>query len=132
MNKKILVVIIIVILVSVGGIYLLQQKKNGQNYQPNTNNPQTQSINSLPNDNLSNLDIIIKNFLFSPAELTIKAGDTVVWTNQDSMAHVIAGSGFQSDTLNKGQSFSFTFNNVGTFDYICSIHPSMKGKIIVQ
>lgn len=76
--------------------------------------------------------IDIKNFAFDPNSLTVKAGTTVTWTNQDSAPHKILGSGFESGDLSKGQTFSYTFNDKGKFDYSCSIHPSMKGKVIVE
>ncbi len=76
--------------------------------------------------------VSIKNFAFNPAELAVKSGDTVTWTNDDSAPHQIKSTAFNSDMLSTGQSFSFTFNQAGSYDYICSIHPSMAGKIIVQ
>jgi len=76
--------------------------------------------------------INIQNFAFSPATLTVKKGATVTWTNNDSAPHQIKSATFNSSQLSKGQSFSFTFDAVGTFDYSCSIHPSMLGKIIVE
>lgn len=74
----------------------------------------------------------IQNFAFSPATLTVKKGTTVTWTNNDPAQHQIKSATFNSSQLSKGQTFSFTFNNVGTFDYSCAIHPSMLGKIIVE
>jgi plastocyanin len=74
----------------------------------------------------------IQNFTFSPAALTVAKGTTVTWTNNDPAAHQIKSATFNSTQLNKGQTFSFTFNDAGTFDYSCAIHPSMLGKIIVQ
>lgn len=76
--------------------------------------------------------ISIQNFTFNPSTLTVKKGTKVTWTNNDSAHHQIKSSAFSSDSLSNGQSFSFTFSNVGAFDYICSIHPSMTGKIIVE
>ncbi len=76
--------------------------------------------------------INIHNFAFSPATLTVKKGTTVTWTNNDSAPHQIKSATFNSSQLSKGQSFSFTFDSVVTFDYSCSIHPSMLGKIIVE
>ncbi|MCX6762896.1 MAG: cupredoxin family copper-binding protein [Candidatus Moranbacteria bacterium] len=78
--------------------------------------------------------VTIQNFAFSPASLTIKKGETVTWTNQDSAPHQIASDSgaFQGNAINKGESYSFTFNATGEFDYHCAIHTSMKGKIIVQ
>ena len=79
----------------------------------------------------------IKNFAFEPKAVTIKVGQTVTWTNQDSAAHTVAGdggidSGIDSGDLPKGKSYSKTFDAEGTFDYHCSIHPQMKGQVIVQ
>ncbi|MEI7452532.1 MAG: cupredoxin family copper-binding protein [Candidatus Falkowbacteria bacterium] len=74
----------------------------------------------------------ISNFSFSPASLVIKKGTTVTWTNNDSAPHQIKSDSFSSSVLNNGGTFSFTFNDAGTFSYICSIHTSMKGEIIVQ
>ena len=75
----------------------------------------------------------IKNFAFEPKAVTIKVGQTVTWTNQDSAAHTVAGDGgIDSGDLPKGKSYSKTFDAEGTFDYHCSIHPQMKGQVIVQ
>ncbi|MBI5072001.1 cupredoxin family copper-binding protein [Candidatus Falkowbacteria bacterium] len=74
----------------------------------------------------------IRNFVFDPANLTVNAGTTVKWENYDSVGHKIAGTGFDSNQLNQGDSYSFTFNQAGTYDYHCAIHPSMTGTITVQ
>jgi amicyanin len=123
MNKNILIVIIVILVIVTGAVYFWQQPKSTQNNQ--SNQPISNEANGV-------LNITIQNFSFNPAELSIKKGSTVTWTNQDAMPHKISGSSFQSDALNKGRSFSFTFDTAGTFDYVCSIHPYMKGRIIVQ
>jgi len=125
MNKNILIILIVILIIIAGAIYFQQQPNIVQN---NQNQPPKSEANT----NSEVLNVTIQNFSFNPAEMSIKKGSTVTWTNQDAMPHRISGSGFQSNTLNKGQSFSFTFDTAGTFDYICSIHPSMKGRIIVQ
>ena len=81
--------------------------------------------------------IAIKNFAFSPATLTIKTGTTVTWINGDGAVHqVTSDSGtpvvFTSDTLANGASYHFTFTEPGIYTYHCTIHPSMKGTIIVE
>ncbi|MEN9558765.1 MAG: hypothetical protein RL141_1134 [Candidatus Parcubacteria bacterium] len=68
---------------------------------------------------------------FVPSSFTIKRGTTVTWTNDDSMDHTVKGSGFDSGMLAPGQSYSHTFNTVGSFDYVCSIHPTMQGTVNV-
>ena len=61
----------------------------------------------------------IANFAFSPTPAQISQGDKVVWTNQDNAPHRIIGPGFDSGVIGNGQSYSFTFNTAGTYDYVC-------------
>jgi plastocyanin len=78
--------------------------------------------------------VVLKNFAFDPASITVKAGDTVTWTNQDSATHTVAADNgeFKSGDLGNGATFSFTFAKAGTYPYHCSIHPNMKGTVVVQ
>jgi plastocyanin len=82
----------------------------------------------------------IQNFAFNPASITITKGTTVTWVNEDTTNHQIVndaqgsiaqGALFTSDSLPKGASYSFKFDNPGTYSYHCSIHPSMKATVIV-
>lgn len=87
-----------------------------------------------PEDELS-LNIEISNFAFNPQTLTIKRGDTVSWINMGSATHAITsdlGNELSSGNIENNQIYSHTFNSLGTFSYHCSVHPDMKGKIIVQ
>ena len=80
-------------------------------------------------------DATIQNRAFEPREITVSRGATVTWTNQDSVPHTVTGEGAnapRSDTLQQGARYSFTFTNAGTFNYVCTIHPSMRGTVIVQ
>jgi plastocyanin len=76
--------------------------------------------------------ISIKNFAFSPSELVIKMGTTVKWTNEDSAPHTVKFNDFQSGQLPQGGTYEHQFNTAGTFEYTCGIHPSMKGKVVVE
>jgi plastocyanin len=75
--------------------------------------------------------VSISNFAFVPATVTVPAGSTVTWTNNDATAHDVSGGPLKSPTLNQGRSYSFTFATPGTYDYICSIHPAMHGSVTV-
>lgn len=82
---------------------------------------------------ISQVKISIKDFTFNPAEVTIKVWTTVTWTNEDSAPHTATLDGeFDSKSLSQWQSFSYTFTKTWTFDYICTFHPHMMGKIIVN
>jgi plastocyanin len=75
----------------------------------------------------------IVNFAFTPAALTVKVGTTVVWTNNDAIAHTVnfTTDGINSKVLNKNDEFTHTFSTPGTYAYICSIHPFMHGSVTV-
>jgi plastocyanin len=79
--------------------------------------------------------VTIKNFAFAPANLMVKVGTTVTWTNQDSEAHTVtsqgAGGPLSSAPLNTGQSYSYTFTKPGTYAYLCTIHPFMVATVTV-
>ncbi len=78
--------------------------------------------------------VTIRDFSFNPGTLTVKAGTTVTWTNQDGPTHRIISDDFTtfaSSPLPTGASFTFTFVNPGSYPYHCSIHPSMKGTVVV-
>ncbi|MCU0678895.1 MAG: plastocyanin/azurin family copper-binding protein [Planctomycetes bacterium] len=80
------------------------------------------------------LSVAIMDFAYTPGELTVKVGETVTWTNQDSMAHTVtsdSGIELDSELFGQGESYSHTFAEAGEYAYYCKPHPFMKGKIIV-
>ena len=77
--------------------------------------------------------VSMKSMAFQPKELTISAGDTVTWVNDDPMLHdVDMGALGASPDMRKGETYSMTFDKPGTYDYDCDLHPGMTGKIIVK
>jgi plastocyanin len=78
--------------------------------------------------------IKIDNFAFDPPDLTIAAGTTVTWKNDDGEVHKVQDDHkrFSSSALDTDDSFSHTFATPGVYHYFCSIHPYMVGKIVVQ
>jgi plastocyanin len=78
--------------------------------------------------------VSIVDFAFQPASVTVPVGATVTWTNNGMAPHTSTSSagGWDSGSLTSGQSFSFTFPRAGSFSYICTIHPSMMGTVVVQ
>lgn len=77
-------------------------------------------------------EVTIKGFAFSPSSVDVAVGDTVNFTNQDSVTHTVTGDGWDSGPLATGKSFSKKFDTAGTFNYKCSIHPTMTGVINVK
>lgn len=82
---------------------------------------------------VTNHVVVIKNMRFSPADLTIKAGDTVTWRNEDDTAHSAwdLNDVFDTGLLLPGQSAALTFSAAGTFSYRCRPHRSMRGTITI-
>lgn len=80
----------------------------------------------------SKVAVSISGFAFNPNTITINAGDTVVWTNNDGAVHTVKFSDGESPTIAKGDTYEKTFNTPGEFSYICGIHTSMQGKVIVK
>ena len=76
----------------------------------------------------------IGNFTFNPPQVTVKAGTTVVWTNEDDIPHTVMSTtqAFKSPALDTDQRYSFKFTTPGTYSYFCSLHPHMTATIIVE
>jgi plastocyanin len=79
-------------------------------------------------------EVKIDNFTFAPQSMTVKAGTTITWINEDDIPHTVAATGkaFKSKVLDTDDKFSFTFTTAGTYEYFCSLHPHMTGTIVVQ
>jgi len=80
-------------------------------------------------------EVTMEGIAFKPAQVTISAGDTVTWTNNDSAGHDVTGDDFKSGDaggLGQGDTFEHTFEEAGTFDYVCTVHPGMEGSVKVE
>lgn len=80
--------------------------------------------------------VMMQNYAYSPASLTVHVGDTVTWIQHDTAPHDVvttsAPVAFRSPQLSQGQSWSYTFRTAGTYSYYCSVHPDMRAQITVQ
>ncbi|MBI5392099.1 cupredoxin family copper-binding protein [Candidatus Woesearchaeota archaeon] len=76
--------------------------------------------------------VVIKDFKFNPAAITVKPGTTIVWENQDKASHTVKLPNWESEELFQGSTTKKTLTDPGTYNYVCGIHPSMKGTIIVE
>src|SRR3954471_13816638 len=78
-------------------------------------------------------DVSVDNFSFAPAAASVPLGGSVRWTNRDDVPHVIMSSDkkFKSPVLDTDQQFSFTFDAPGNYEYFCSLHPKMTGRVSV-
>ena len=92
----------------------------------------SQNVKTATMQDIKGNAVIIKDFAFDPAEIKVNAGSSVTWINEDSAPHTIKFDAFESEKLNSGDKYEHTFAAAGEYAYVCSIHPSMKGKVIVQ
>lgn len=78
--------------------------------------------------------VSIIDFGYTPASVTVQAGDTVIWTNTGQAVHTVSADNgsFDSGTLLSGRTFAMMFSTPGTFAYHCNVHPSMHGTVVVQ
>jgi plastocyanin len=94
----------------------------------------TPEVRSAADSTSAPADIRIDNFAFTPPTLIIPTGTTVTWTNADGEAHTVVEKErkFRSAALDTDDRYSHTFTEPGEYEYICSIHPYMAGKILVK
>jgi plastocyanin len=80
------------------------------------------------------IQVSAKNFMFTPATITVKAGATVTWVNLDEEPHTVFSDAglFRSSALDTKERFSFKFEKAGTYHYLCTIHPRMLGTVVVE
>lgn len=140
---KIITTIVIVLLVIWGLYYVVDNKINKPAATYATSSVSTPSATQGTDTRTgaegttstpANTTVEITNFAFSPKSLTVKKGTTVTWVNRDSSPHnvtSVTGNVLKSQTLSTGQSFSYSFNEVGTVQYYCTIHPNMRATVIV-
>jgi len=136
---------IVIAIVAIGGIALgisMMHKDGKKNTQTSStpNSSGSSNMNSMNSASSGSSTAVatdkvsIADFAFSPASITVKKGTTVTWTNNDSTAHTVTGddnTAIDSGTLNKGDTYTFTFNTAGTFAYHCAFHSSMTASVTV-
>ncbi len=135
-----MILAVVCVLVIGGGIYFFSNQDSSSTINKQTSNPAPKPVSTkkvstakaVPSPVIHNVSIV--NFAFSPTSITVRKGETIVWTNKDSTPHTVTGGtngDINSLPLSQNQTYSFAFDKTGTFSYHCKIHPSMKGTITV-
>ena len=76
---------------------------------------------------------MVKSYSFDPKVIEIEAGDTVIWTNEDNFTHTVQVEGQEDHKVEQGESVEITFDEPGTYDYVCTLHSQdMDGTVIVK
>jgi len=153
MNKKIVGMVISVIavaLIAFAVVFALRQNAPESDTSNDGTSDSQYNENTTPSENQgtdtgtgssdaevqsTEAKVEIKDMAFQASTITVKRGTVVVWTNRDDVAHNVvtegSAAGPNSETLTKNQVYSYTFNETGTFNYICSFHSGMKGTVKV-
>jgi amicyanin len=131
-NKIIAIVVIIIAVVAVGGAALLSGNKKNDQASP-ASSSSSASANSTA---VAATKVDIQNYMFSPMSIKVKVGDTVTWTNKDSVHHNVVADTASSDAPNGpliglGETYSFKFTKAGTYTFHCNPHPYMHGSVTV-
>lgn len=143
--KKVLPVIIAALLIGAGIIAFTSMNEDKKSTSTDTTdmtamdmpaNSSQSSNTTTTTESAQTNAVTIKDFAFGPNSITVKKGTTVTWTNQDTVGHDVApvkptDEFKQSEMLGKGETYSVTFNTVGSFAYFCSPHPYMKALVTV-
>lgn len=127
--------VVIVIIIAVVAI-VAERGKSSTSSEATPTPTASVAATASPVSDATSAAVEIKNFAFSPATITVKKGTTVTWTNQDSMNHTVTSDagiigGPNSQQFGQGQTYSFTFSDLGTYSYSCQIHPKMTGTVVV-
>ena len=122
---------IVVTVVVIGGGIIFTRNHIGSSNSPTP----TTSTNASANSSSNSQAVAITDFSFSNKDITVHVGDSVTWTNQDSVNHTVtsdASGPLNSGTLVQGASYSHIFTAAGTYPYRCSFHPDMTGSVTVE
>jgi len=133
MRAKTLIILVSLLIVIIAISGCTQNQQINSNKKESSLVTDTQTINQPQIEGTYNIEI--SNFAFNPSEIKIKRGETVVWINRDSASHTVtsdSGNEINSPQLSNEQVYSHSFSNTGTFNYYCSVHPSMKATVIVE
>jgi plastocyanin len=141
MRKSGLIAIIILAVLIIGGALALNNNSTNNTPPPTSSSTQnksnTSSTASNSNQPSATGKVDIRNMMFTPSQITVAKGGAVTWTNNDSTAHTVVDDlsnvgGPNSGNIEPGATYSFTFDKAGSYQYHCSIHPYMRGTIVVK
>lgn len=139
MKKNVIILIVVALIIVIGGYAFVRYRSMQQANYVTSSAPTDVSASPSPTNNITSTQgpsLTVSNFTFAPATITVSAGDIVTIINNDTVAHTVVsddGTSFSTGNINPGSSATITApTTAGTYTYHCSIHPMMKGTIIVQ
>lgn len=132
MRKSVIVVLVIAVVVLGIGLVVMDASPKSPTSQPAGDDPR----GSTTSTEVSSAGAInIKNNIFSPSQINVAKGGTVVWTNNDTTDHTVTidnGDGPKSEAIKPGATYEYTFTEARSYQYHCTFHTSMRGTIVVK
>lgn len=131
--------LILILIISAGCTQTTEEPVAYETRSPDTEVPPATSEPSSPGSAAEEVmsgevTIEIKDFAFVPAKITVRSGTTVTWINMDGAPHTVSEDNyiFESGTIGKGESYTYTFDSAGMISYYCNFHPYMTGSVAVK
>lgn len=136
-KKKLGFLAVVAVLVIVGGVVFATQGSKSTTKTNSSNSSSSAAPAADTSNAVATMAVTIKDFMFNPGVIKVKVGDTVTWTNSDSVHHNVVADNASADAPNgpllaNGESYSFKFTKAGTYTYHCAPHPYMHGTVIVE
>jgi amicyanin len=143
MKKPVIIIGAVIVVAIIGGAWLFMSKPQSSSETPSSGsstsgNATTPSTSPTETVQSGQVALSMKNTAFSQPSITVKKGTKVTWTNEDTVRHNVVADTSQTgglptdnNLIGKGETYSFTFNTVGTFTYHCTPHPFMTGMVEV-
>lgn len=133
--KKTPAIIIAAVVVVIALVAVVAASSSKKSAPDSTTSQSTSSSSSAASTAVAADKVVISNYMFGPADIKVKVGTTVTWTNSDSVRHnVVSDDGMMPDgkLIGKGETYTYTFAKAGTYKYHCSPHPYMHGSVVVE
>lgn len=137
-DKKVTIMIIAVAVLAIAALLIATSgQKDKSSVTISSTDSSTAKSQTTTKDAVAATAVTIDNYDFGPKVIKVKVGDTVTWTNNDSVKHSIVAdqasdTAPNGDLFGKGETYKFTFTKAGTYNYHCMPHPYMKGTVIVE
>lgn len=134
--KRVYLIVLAVVIIGVGVFLIVQNNSSGDDMSSNTtgssSSESSTSSNQAAQENQN--EVSISDMSFTPAKITVKKGTKVTWTNNDDTTHTVtsdSGKTLDSGSLDRGESYTVSFDTVGSFPYHCAFHTGMTGTVTV-
>jgi amicyanin len=129
-NKNMIIGIVVVVVVVIGALLVISMSDKSSTPTTTTAAVDTSSA-------VATTTVNISDYMFSPMVIKVKVGQTVTWTNKDSVHHSVTADTLTADAPNgpligQNQTYSFTFKKAGTYSFHCTPHPYMHGTVVVS